>query len=41
MLHAVTFPREGPPSNVVFAECRRLGALTSARAARVATGLRR
>ena len=33
MLHAVTFPRDGPPRSGVFAECRRLGARTSARAA--------
>ncbi len=38
MLHAATFPREGSPSTSVFAECRRLGARTSARAA---TRLRR
>lgn len=38
MLHAVTFPREGSPSTKVFAECQRLGARTSARAA---TRLRR
>jgi len=38
MLRAVTFPREGPPRHDLFADCRRLGALTSARAA---TRLRR
>jgi hypothetical protein len=38
MLRAVTFPREGPSRRGLFAECRRLGVLTSARAA---TRLRR
>ncbi len=38
MLHAVTFPREGPSRKDLFADCRRLGALTRARAA---TRLRR
>jgi hypothetical protein len=38
MLRAVTLPREGPSLTGLFADCRRLGALTSARAA---TRLRR
>ena len=38
MLRAVTFPREGPSRTGIFADCQRLGALTSARAA---TQLRR
>jgi hypothetical protein len=33
MLRAVTFPREGSFRTGLFADCRRLGALTSARAA--------
>jgi hypothetical protein len=33
MLRAVTLPREGPSRRDLFADCRRLGALTSARAA--------
>jgi hypothetical protein len=33
MLHAVTYSRREPPRREVFADCRRLGSLTSARAA--------
>jgi hypothetical protein len=33
MLRAVTLRREGPPRRDLFSDCRRLGALTSARAA--------
>lgn len=33
MLRAVTFPREGPSRAGLFADCRNLGVLTSARAA--------